>query len=115
MKTETVPLNTIISEIHHLKSGLIKLLNKNKSYDQVLSFIISYFKDDEDDQPMPKIADISTELRIPYSSLKKQLMQLHDDIIKYASEGEAFDLFMKDSVRLVAGHIFLLSFGQNIF
>lgn len=77
----------LILDISSMRNFARKLIGKGKGYDDLLEFLVAndYYYDD--DVSLPRMKDIQEQLNIPYTKLRKQLLEIYNDLIDFAYEG----------------------------
>lgn len=83
MKDETLPTNSLLSDISSMSWALKPLLNQGKDYDGLLSYIIEKNWHCPEDKriKIPAVKDLVKDTGIPYGQLKKYLNEIFEDII----------------------------------
>ena len=69
-------------DISSMRNFAKKLLDEENSYNQILEYLTSKNIYYDDDEPLPLIKDILTELNITYGKFKKELIKLYYDLIE---------------------------------
>jgi len=74
----------LILDISSMRNFARKLIGKGKRYDDLLEFLVenNYYYDE--DIPIPQIKEIQEHLNIPYTKLRKQLLEIYNDLIDSA-------------------------------
>lgn len=92
MKDETVPIKSILKDIICLEKSLMKLLDKGKPYETLLRYIIFKCSVYDYESAYPRISDLSKEIKLPATQIKKQLQHIHADAIQLAHDGDLFSI-----------------------
>jgi hypothetical protein len=85
MKNETLSSKELLLSIPAMRKQALQLFGKGKPYEELLREILKYdYYDDEHDQHFAGTKELQQKLNLSSSKIKKQLEQIHNDILDEA-------------------------------